>query len=225
MPPGSALHGALPRQIQPPWSDRRGRAMAGTRGRCGLPTYDDVQQAAAAWRAAVGEAAAGSEPQPLAGAGTEALRCLTEVDLTEVTMRGTETRAVWNEWFRALRRVHDVSDALERQGCSLPADSVSAEGGAGAGCGSGSGTGRGCGRGCGSVHRRHRPGGAVRGGGDAPGRAGVRGPGRGRLLHSPWLGVAQAAGPWPSTSACLRRSCADGSRAGRVGADRLPGRE
>lgn len=84
-------------------------------------TYDDVEQAAAAWRTAVGTAAAGAGAKPLAQAGTEALRCLTEVDLTEITIVGTEPRAVWDEWFRALRRIHDVSAALERRGSSLPA--------------------------------------------------------------------------------------------------------
>ncbi|MFF3468123.1 hypothetical protein ACWCQN_41750 [Streptomyces sp. NPDC001984] len=84
-------------------------------------TYDDVEQAAEAWRAAVGAAAAGAGAKPLAEAGTEALRCLTEVDLTEISIFGTEPRAVWDEWFRALRRIHDVSAALERRGSSLPA--------------------------------------------------------------------------------------------------------
>ncbi|MFE0654721.1 hypothetical protein ACFVZH_40170 [Streptomyces sp. NPDC059534] len=85
-------------------------------------TYDDVEQAAAAWRAAVGTVAAGAVPEPLAQAGTEALRCLTEVDLTEITIFGTEPRAVWDEWFRAARRIHDVAAALERRDvhCPLP---------------------------------------------------------------------------------------------------------
>ncbi|MGW2938207.1 hypothetical protein ACWDA7_41930 [Streptomyces sp. NPDC001156] len=84
-------------------------------------TYDDVEQAATAWRAAVGTAAAEAVPEPLAQARTEALRCLTEVDLTEISILGTEPRVVWDEWFRALRRIHDVSAALERRGRSLPA--------------------------------------------------------------------------------------------------------
>ncbi|WP_405012222.1 hypothetical protein [Kitasatospora sp. NBC_01539] len=83
-------------------------------------TFDDVQQAAAAWRTAVGAAAADSVPQPLDKAHTEALRCLVEVDLSEITIRGTESRAVWDEWFRALRRIHDLSNALQRHGSSLP---------------------------------------------------------------------------------------------------------
>ncbi|PYC76901.1 hypothetical protein C7C46_21160 [Streptomyces tateyamensis] len=83
-------------------------------------TFDDVQQAAAAWRTAVGAAAADCVPQPLDKAHTEALRCLIEVDLSEITIRGTESRAVWDEWFRALRRIHDLSDTLQRHGSSLP---------------------------------------------------------------------------------------------------------
>ncbi|MFE9428752.1 hypothetical protein ACFYNO_38060 [Kitasatospora sp. NPDC006697] len=83
-------------------------------------TFDDVQQAAAAWRTAVGAAAAECVPQPLDKAHTEALRCLIEVDLSEITIRGTESRAVWDEWFRALRRIHDLSDVLQRHGSSLP---------------------------------------------------------------------------------------------------------
>ncbi|WP_157849680.1 MULTISPECIES: hypothetical protein [Streptomyces] len=83
-------------------------------------TFDDVQQAAAAWRTAVGAAAIDCVPQPLDKAHTEALRCLIEVDLSEITIRGTESRAVWDEWFRALRRIHDLSNALQRHGSSLP---------------------------------------------------------------------------------------------------------
>ncbi|MBV6701985.1 hypothetical protein KV557_33595 [Kitasatospora aureofaciens] len=83
-------------------------------------TFDDADQAAAAWCTAVGAAAADCVPQPLDKADTEALRCLIEVDLSEITIHGTESRAVWDEWFRALRRIHDLSDALQRHGSSLP---------------------------------------------------------------------------------------------------------
>lgn len=84
-------------------------------------TYDDVEQAAAAWRSVVGTAAADAYPQPLAAGETEVLRCLAELDLSEMTIRGTESRVVWDEWFRALRRFHDVAAALERDGSALPA--------------------------------------------------------------------------------------------------------
>jgi hypothetical protein len=84
--------------------------------------FDDVDQAAAAWRAAVGWAADSAVPMPLDQTGVEVLRCVRELELSEDFIRGDEPRAVWDEWLRAMRRVHDLSSALNRTGRAMPAE-------------------------------------------------------------------------------------------------------
>jgi hypothetical protein len=81
--------------------------------------FDDVQQAATAWRALVGDTAENARPERVETA--ERLRCLVYCDSGEDILRGTESRTVLDNWFRARRRIHDLTEALQRQGISLPA--------------------------------------------------------------------------------------------------------
>lgn len=82
--------------------------------------FDDVQEAASAWRALVGDTAASAQPERVET--TERLLCLVHCDSGEEDiLRGTESRAVLDNWFRARRRIHDLAEALRRRGMSLPA--------------------------------------------------------------------------------------------------------
>lgn len=72
--------------------------------------FDDVDQAAAAWRAEVGESADGVTPQPVGGPAD--LLCLTELAIGDLHIFGDESRVVMDNWFRAQRRVHDLADLL-----------------------------------------------------------------------------------------------------------------
>lgn len=80
--------------------------------------FDDVGQAATAWRAQVGETAQGAQPERVESA--ERLRCLVHCDSGEDTLRGHESRTVMDNWFRARRRIHDLADALRKRGMPLP---------------------------------------------------------------------------------------------------------
>jgi hypothetical protein len=84
----------------------------------GAGVFDDVQQAAAAWRARAGEAAAGAEPSPVETA--ERLSCLAYLELGGEFVVGTEPRAVMDNWLRANRRHMDLAEALRRRGMPLP---------------------------------------------------------------------------------------------------------
>jgi len=91
---------------------------------CGLvdlvhaDVFDNVEQAAAAWRTIVGDTADDARPSPVETA--ERLYCLVHCDTGEETLRGTEPRAVMDNWFRARRRIHDLADALRKRGMPLP---------------------------------------------------------------------------------------------------------
>ena len=80
--------------------------------------FDDVQQAAAAWRARAGEAAAGAVPSPVETA--DRLSCLAYLELEEELVEGSEPRAVLDNWLRANRRHMDLAEALRRRGMPLP---------------------------------------------------------------------------------------------------------
>ena len=80
--------------------------------------FDDVAQAATAWRALVGDTAGSARPERVETA--ERLVYLVHWDLGEDILRGTESRTVLDNWFRARRRVHDLAEALRRRGMSLP---------------------------------------------------------------------------------------------------------
>jgi hypothetical protein len=81
--------------------------------------FDDVQQAAAAWRALVGDTAQSVKPERVETAGR--LLCLVHCDSGEEILRGSESQTVLDNWFRARRRICDLADALRRRGMSLPA--------------------------------------------------------------------------------------------------------
>jgi hypothetical protein len=80
--------------------------------------FDDVQQAATAWRALVGDTAEDARPERVETA--ERLLCLVHCDSGEEILRGNESRTVLDNWFRTRRRIHDLADALRKRGTPLP---------------------------------------------------------------------------------------------------------
>jgi hypothetical protein len=80
--------------------------------------FDSVQEAAAAWRAQVGDTADGIEPKPVTTA--QRLMCLVHYEHSEFSISGDETRAVMDNWFRAERRLRDLREALHSRGMPLP---------------------------------------------------------------------------------------------------------
>lgn len=91
---------------------------------CGFTTlahagaFDDVRQAAAAWRTLVGDTADGAEP---VGVTTgEQLSCVAYCD-TDDDIMGGETRDRMDNLFRANRCVHDLALALRKTGRVWPA--------------------------------------------------------------------------------------------------------
>jgi hypothetical protein len=80
--------------------------------------FDDVQEAAASWRATVGDAA--DQATPGAVETAEQLSCLVHCQTGQDMIKGTESRAVADNWFRARRRTHDLAQALRRRGIGLP---------------------------------------------------------------------------------------------------------
>ena len=51
----------------------------------------------------------------------ERLVCLVYCESGEDRLKGTESRTVLDNWFRARRRIHDLAEALRKRGLSLPA--------------------------------------------------------------------------------------------------------
>jgi hypothetical protein len=84
----------------------------------GAGVFDDVDQAAAAWRAAQDDAAADARPSLVETA--ERLNCLAYLDPGEEMLLGSEPRAVMDNWFRADRRTHDLAEMLDKRGMPLP---------------------------------------------------------------------------------------------------------
>lgn len=80
--------------------------------------FDDVAQAAAGWRAHVGEAAQDAQPERVESA--QRLLSLAHCEIGEEILRGHESRTVMDNWFRAQRRIHDLADALRKRGMPLP---------------------------------------------------------------------------------------------------------
>jgi hypothetical protein len=86
----------------------------------GAGVFDDVDQAAAAWLAAVGDTAGEVIPQPVAD--PRELLCLVHCVVgDEMSIFGDETRVVMDNWFRASRRHRDLAEALRGRGMPLPA--------------------------------------------------------------------------------------------------------
>lgn len=79
--------------------------------------FDDVEQAAAAWRDQVGVSAEGLTPAP---ATAESLACLVSCEHGEMFISGNESRAQMDNWFRGPRRIHEIIDMLHERGVVLP---------------------------------------------------------------------------------------------------------
>ncbi|HEX6468815.1 MAG TPA: hypothetical protein VF069_06925 [Streptosporangiaceae bacterium] len=84
----------------------------------GAGGFDDVEQAATAWRSAVGDTAAGASPTPVDK--PDDLHCLVQWDSGEAGLKGDEPRGLLDNWFLARRRVHDIAVALRGRGMRLP---------------------------------------------------------------------------------------------------------
>jgi hypothetical protein len=67
----------------------------------------------------VGDTAQSAQPERVETA--ERLVCLVHCDSGEDILKGTESRTVMDNWFRARRRIHDLADALRKRGMPLPA--------------------------------------------------------------------------------------------------------
>ncbi|WP_045875870.1 hypothetical protein [Pseudofrankia sp. DC12] len=80
--------------------------------------YDDVAQAAAAWRAFVGESASNAEP--VAARSGDALAFLAYADHGGEVFQGSESDSALDNWFRVSRRLDDLADSLRRRGTPLP---------------------------------------------------------------------------------------------------------
>src|SRR5262249_23367426 len=81
--------------------------------------YDDVAQAAAAWRTHIGTAAGTADPSPVRR--SKELQLLARWHSYGDMLSGNESDAVLDNWFRARRRFHDLAHALGVQGRPLPA--------------------------------------------------------------------------------------------------------
>ncbi len=80
--------------------------------------YDDVTQAADAWRALAGESADGAEPQRVDTA--QELLGLFHAERDELYIVGDESDSALDNWFRATRRFYDLAEALDQRGLPLP---------------------------------------------------------------------------------------------------------
>jgi hypothetical protein len=79
--------------------------------------FDDVEQAAAAWREAVGEAAADSRPTPVES--RDRLLPLAHCNLGDETLIRSGSRNRMDNWYRAQARYADLLDVLEQRGIRL----------------------------------------------------------------------------------------------------------
>src|SRR5262249_5772434 len=83
-------------------------------------SFDDVSQAAAAWRKTAGDAADGAEPRLVQD--PEQLQCMVQWDTTTEGFTGFESDSALDNWFRARRRFRDLEQALRKQRMPLPAE-------------------------------------------------------------------------------------------------------
>lgn len=84
----------------------------------GAGVHTDVEQAAQAWRTAVGDAADGAVVEPVER--SDDLLPLAHADVGDETLLNEPSRPVLDNWFRANRRIHDLLPALRRRGTPLP---------------------------------------------------------------------------------------------------------
>lgn len=80
--------------------------------------FGDLDEAVAAWRAAVGDAAEGSGVAPVEDPAD--LQALAQIGTGEALVRGDESRALCDNWFRARRRLHDLAVALADREVRMP---------------------------------------------------------------------------------------------------------
>jgi hypothetical protein len=80
--------------------------------------FDDAEQAAAAWRYSLGEAAAGVVPTPVNT--SERLLCLAYLDQGEDHLIGSESRAAIDNYFRVPRRIYELQKVLRKKRMPLP---------------------------------------------------------------------------------------------------------
>ena len=80
----------------------------------GAGDFDDMEQAAAAWRQRVGDAAADARVQPVDHA--DQLGCLVHLDMDETSLPAIPDRSVTDNWFGAQRRLAELRTALRRSG-------------------------------------------------------------------------------------------------------------
>ena len=80
--------------------------------------YDDVSEAAAAWRAIVGDTADAATPSVVES--PDRLECFVHWDDGEQLIRRDFSDAALVNWYRARRRVDDLATALRARGMSLP---------------------------------------------------------------------------------------------------------
>lgn len=86
----------------------------------GVGVFDDAQQAATAWRDAVGDSAETAEPEAVTD--PDQLLCLVQLDPTgEGGVRGDEPRSVIDNWFRSDRRIRELYDVMRKGRRPLPA--------------------------------------------------------------------------------------------------------
>jgi hypothetical protein len=76
--------------------------------------FDDTEQAAAAWRHKVGDAAADARVQPVEH--IDQLDCLVHLDMDEAALPAIPDRSVIDNWFAAQRRLAELRTALRRAG-------------------------------------------------------------------------------------------------------------
>jgi hypothetical protein len=76
--------------------------------------FDDIEQAAASWRANVGDAADGVTPRPVDH--PQDLLCLSQLAIGDDSVLGDESRVVMDNWFRAQRRIRDLAELLPPAG-------------------------------------------------------------------------------------------------------------
>lgn len=80
--------------------------------------FDDVEQAAAAWRAAVGDAAKDARPELVES--PDSLQPLVQLNPGDDIVVGDESRAALDNWFRAVRRHEDFTNAVRERGGVIP---------------------------------------------------------------------------------------------------------
>ncbi|CUU59131.1 hypothetical protein Ga0074812_12520 [Parafrankia irregularis] len=81
-------------------------------------TYADVSESAAAWRSFAGVSADGARPRRVETADEVAV--LAYADYDDNILHGGESDSALDNWFRANRRLRDLSDHFRRRGTPLP---------------------------------------------------------------------------------------------------------